>query len=91
MTERSWSMRVSPIFLSLGVAAWLAAPAIAQQQEQPAAAQALQCDTFAKNSEGDWFAKKATTVPGPDGMKQVDAGVVLSDDMQDRLDAQCNK
>ena len=45
------------------------------------------CRAFNRNDDGQWVAKQDTTLPGKS--KLVRAGQVVSDDMQDELDARC--
>jgi len=55
----------------------------------PAPFEIVSCDAFRKKDEGEWVAKKDTTVPGPGGLLQIKAGMPVDEQLQERLDAQC--
>ena len=81
---------VTRFLLDLCVAVVFTLPAIAQQRPAPSApSEIVSCDAFRKNDEGDWVAKKDTTVPGPGGLLQIKAGMPLDEELHERLDAQC--
>jgi hypothetical protein len=78
------------LLLGLCVTVVLALPAIAQQRPAaPTPSEIVSCDAFRKNNEGEWVAKKDTTVPGPGGLVEIKAGIPVDEELQERLDAQC--
>ena len=78
------------LLVGLFVAVASALPAFAQQRPAPLApSDIVSCDAFRKNDEGEWVAKKDTTVPGPGGLLQIKAGMPVDEELQERLDAQC--
>jgi hypothetical protein len=51
--------------------------------------QGLSCDSFTRNSEGDWIAKRDVPVPSPSGTMLLKAGQQVDEELQQRLDDQC--
>ena len=78
------------LLLGLYIAAGLASPAMAQQRPPPQdPPTGPPCEAFARDSEGDWVAKRDVMVPGPGGMVQIKAGQPLDDELQQQLDDRC--
>ena len=80
------------------VVVWLlacAVPAMAQRpsapSQSPPAASPPPCEAFTRNEDQDWVAKQDMTVPGPTGPKQIKAGTIVNDELQDQLDDRCKK
>lgn len=62
--------------------------AMAQQRPQEPAPD-LPCDAFRNNEDGEWVAQRSVTVPAAFGMVQLKPGQVVDEDLQERLDVQC--
>ena len=57
----------------------------------PPAASPPPCEAFTRNEDQDWVAKQDMTVPGPTAPKQIKAGTIVNDELQDALDDRCKK
>jgi hypothetical protein len=80
----------SRLALCLCVAAGLALPAMAQQSPPPQnPPPGPPCEAFTRDSEGDWIARQDMMVPGPGGMVLIKAGQQMDEELQQRLDDQC--
>ena len=81
--------------LVLALCVGLVVPAMAQRPpappESPPAANPPSCEAFTRNEDQDWVAKKDMTVPAPTGSKQIKAGTIVNDELQDELDDRCKK
>jgi hypothetical protein len=78
------------LLLGLCIAAELAFPAMAQQKPPPQDPPAgPPCEAFARDSEGDWVAKRDVMVPGPGGMVLIKAGQQVDEELQQQLDDRC--
>ncbi|MBV9018535.1 MAG: hypothetical protein JO058_23030 [Alphaproteobacteria bacterium] len=76
------------VALSALLAVGSAFTATAQQRPQEPPPD-LPCNAFRKDDNGDWVAKRNVMVPAPFGMVEIKAGQVVEEDLQERLDAQC--
>jgi len=78
------------LLLGLWIAAELAFPAMAQQKPPPQDPPAgPPCEAFARDSEGDWVAKRDVMVPSPGGMVLIKAEQQVDEELQQQLDDRC--
>jgi hypothetical protein len=86
-------LRTAALLLGLCLAAGVGIPALAQQSPPAAppqtSAASPPCEAFTKNADDDWVAKQDMTLPGPTGPVQIQAGSVVSDELQDELADRC--
>jgi hypothetical protein len=76
--------------LGVWVFAGLAFPATAQQNPSPEnPPRGLLCEAFMRGIEGEWFATRDVTVPVVSGSMLMTAGQQVDDELQQRLDDQC--
>jgi hypothetical protein len=83
-------LRARRLFLGVWVVAGLAFSATAQQSLPPQnPAPRLPCEAFTRAIEGEWFATQDVMVPGVSGSMLLNTGQQVDDELQQRLDDQC--
>jgi hypothetical protein len=74
-------VRANSMLMGLCIVAGLAFPTTAQQP--------LPCASFIRNLEGNWVAARNVTVSGENGAVEIKKGSIASEELQNRLDAEC--
>ena len=84
-------LRARRLLLGVWIATGLGFPATAQQSPPPEnpLRRGLPCEAFTRAIEGEWFATRDVTVPGAGGSMLITAGQQVDDELQQRLDDQC--